>query len=479
MSNRKKISLCMVIVLFAQFVLFGQAWGECTIGVASGQVTVDSRPILVKVRDGSNVPQQVVYVSGSPYSYIGIRSQGGDIFMGLNEAGVATGNSYVSTPGGSTSNSAIQCHILQSYSNLDEIRAYLHSEVNNGTCNASGCFPFIDAQGNASIFEINRSNWIWEYDSIDPDRQAQGLYGFVVRANEFHQHPDGTDDTTITGGRYESGTYNMSGLVGVNNLSVRTIIQGNDGANGYEFARYGPGRPLATIARSSNLSGMAIHGVMPGEDPALSTMWVIMGQANFGIAVPVWVKVSDIPACLSNGQMYERARSLFQKGDEQTIQSSTFPAEAHMFAEVDELLTHWRQQGVPSAAQMRRIEHRMAEDAYSLLHCLDNVQSDNKAPDVSFDVFVDGLEATFIPSATDADGSIEDIEWNFGDGEGSSDSSAVHVYAEEGTYLVSCTVTDDDGVSITDWRYCFIPEPSMMILLLIGGVGLIRRKIVN
>ena len=98
-----------------------------------------------------------------------------------------------------------------------------------------------------------------EYDSIDPDRQAQGLYGFVVRANEFHQDADGTDDMTITAGRYESGTYNMSGLVGINNLSVRTIIQGNNGANGYEFARYGPGRPLATIARGSNLSVTAIQ----------------------------------------------------------------------------------------------------------------------------------------------------------------------------------------------------------------------------
>jgi len=475
MLKLERFLACSVCVVLIQFAFSAQAQA-CTIGVVAGYATVDGRPVLMKVRDGSDNRQQLVYTSGSPYNYIGIRSEGGVVFEGLNEVGVATGNSYVATPGGVAYNSAVQRHVLASYDSLDQIRTYFHSTVNSDTCNSSGCFPFIDAQGHASIFEINRSNWLLEYDSMDTDRQAQGLYGFVVRANEFHERTDGTDDTSITGGRYESGTYNTSGLVGNDTLCARTIIQGNDGANCFEFGRYGPGRALASIARSTTLSVMAIQGVAPDEDPALATMWVILGQSNYGIAVPAWVRVSDIPQCLGSGEMYDRAKSLYEKGAETVTQASVLPAEAHLFAEVEELLTYWREEGVPSVTEMTRVEHRMAEDAYSLLNCLDNIQGDNKAPDVMFNAFPGGLTVDFALIATDLDGTIDDVEWNFGDDLTSTEISPSHAYAELGTYLVSCTVTDDDGVSITDWKYCVVPEPSAVALLALGGLELIRRR---
>jgi hypothetical protein len=47
--------------------------------------------------------------------------------------------------------------------------------------------------------------------------------------------------------------------------------------------------------------------------------------------------------------------------------------------------------------------------------------------------------------------------WDFGDGNESSEVAPSHVYDNPGTYLVSCTATDDDGVSLTDWRYFTVP----------------------
>ena len=434
----------------------GETSDACTIGVATGYVTVDGRPILWKVRDTSDNRQQLCYTSGSPYDYIGVRSEGGGIFMGLNEAGLATGNSLVKLTPGDAPNSLFQRHLLENYESLDQIRNYIQSEVNAGRCDASGCFPFIDVYGDAIMFEVNRADWVLEYDSMDPDREAQGLLGFVVRANEFHQRLDGTD--VNISGRYYSGTYNVLGLVGIDELSARTIIQGNDYANDFEFVRYGPGRIYSTISRSTTRSAIAVHGVAPDEDPELATMWVILGQTNYGIAVPTWVKVSNIPQCLSSGDMYDRAKSLHSEGNEATTQASTFPVEAHMFDVVDNtFLPHWRAEGVPSVAEMTRIEHRMANDAYSLLYCLDKHQSDNKASYVTFNAFPHGLTVDFTLIANDSDGTIGDIDWNFGDGQTSTETSPSHTYAGLGTYLVSCTVTDDDGVSITDWRYCNVP----------------------
>jgi hypothetical protein len=197
-----------------------------------------------------------------------------------------------------------------------------------------------------------------------------------------------------------------------------------------------------------------VHGVLPEEDPALATMWVLLGQTNYSIAVPTWARVAKIPECLRSGLMYERAKSLRAKGEEEITQASVFPMEAHLFDVVTEyLLPRWRASGVPTVAEMTRIEARMADDAYSLLDCLDNRQDDNQPPMVSFNASIDGLTATFSVTADDPDGVVVATIWNFGDDHYSADPAPVHIYDEPGTYLVSCTALDDCGVRVTDWRY--------------------------
>jgi hypothetical protein len=436
---------------------------DCTIGVASGYVTVDGRPLLWKVRDTDETnPNCISYVEGSPYDYIGVHGIGKPVYMGLNEVGVATGNSSVTTPGSGNTNSMVQRHILRNFDNMDQIRDYWRSTITSGACNATGCFPFIDAMGNASIFEVNRSHWALEYNSMDPNRESQGLLGFVVRANEFHESIDGTDDILAVHGRYQSGTYNVAGLVHLGILSVQTIVQGNNDQYGFEFHRYGPDQVLTAISRDYTRSVMTIHGVTPDEDPTLSTMWIILGQSNFGIAVPVWVPVTNIPPCLANGDMYGRANSLFIKGDEESTQASVFPAEAHLFnVVINKLLPHWRNQGVPTVIDMMRIEHQMANDAYSLLDCLDNVRHDNQAPTVSISTSIVGMLVYAEVQAEDTDGYIAAVEWDFGDEQLSVDTSIMHTYDVPGQYLVSCTVIDDHGVSMTDWNYIVIESDDM------------------
>ena len=348
----------LVVIFFIAAVLFLLFFPEdlpaCTVGTASGLATVDGRPIMWKVRD--NLPrlrQRLSHTSGSPYDYLGVRDVGGSVYLGLNEAGVGTGNATVA--GGA--NSAAQTYILANCSSMLQIRNYLLTATDAG-----GNFPFIDASGNASVFEIDHGLWFTECDAVNPNRQAQGLFGFVVRANEYHYRSDGTDNLSIVGGRYESGTYNIHGLVDSNNFSVKTIIQGDSGPDtGFEYIRYGPGRTFDTIANFGTISAIIVHGVAPGEDPALATMWTILGQTNYSIAVPTWVMVSDIPSRLNNGDMYDRAESLFFTGNEAATQASTFPAEAHMIDTVtNELLPQWRSMGAPPFEDVNRVEQQMA-----------------------------------------------------------------------------------------------------------------------
>ena len=162
----------------------------CTVGVANGHVTADGRPLMWKVRDWSG-RQGVFYHPGDPdYPLARVYQgtlDGGIMGAGVNSAGVATGNSLVESGGGA--NRDITANILGKHTNLDQVREYWWSQSI-----AEGCWPVIDAWGNAVMFEGALSQWRGEYDSMDPDREAQGLYGFVVRANEFHRRVDGTDD---------------------------------------------------------------------------------------------------------------------------------------------------------------------------------------------------------------------------------------------------------------------------------------------
>jgi lysyl endopeptidase len=73
------------------------------------------------------------------------------------------------------------------------------------------------------------------------------------------------------------------------------------------------------------------------------------------------------------------------------------------------------------------------------------------APVADFDVAIDDdtLTVTFTDTSTDGDSAIASYAWDFGDGNGSTEASPVHTYAEAGVYTVSLTVTDADDRSHT------------------------------
>jgi subtilisin family serine protease len=69
----------------------------------------------------------------------------------------------------------------------------------------------------------------------------------------------------------------------------------------------------------------------------------------------------------------------------------------------------------------------------------------NSPPSADFSYQVDKLTVSFTDTSTDSDGTITGWYWNFGDGQGSNTQHPVHVFSVDGTYVVSLTVTDNDG----------------------------------
>lgn len=451
---------------------------ECTIGVNHASITTHEGPVLWKVADGAAVVEGgcgiVKYYSsedwGTKYNLIAALAYWEDMDPddyrsaagGLNEAGVATGNSAVNVGYYTSTNTQFNFHVLGNYGDMAEIRAYIESQTEFTT---SGCFPFIDSAGNASMFELDPSEEdYWEYDTMAPARAIQGLQGFVVRANEFHKQDDGTDDTSIAG-RYATGTENTLGLIAAGEFNEQSVAQ-SDSSEVYRLIRQN--NNPHPISNEYSQGAIVIRGAAAGEDPALATMWTLAGNPSFSIAVPAWVAVSEIPEPIGTCAMYNAVTSLFNeetslKGKQikaEWVQAAVLPAEAHLFAMVnDRLLPHWRTlEGAPDGAEMTRIEHQMAWDAYRVVNYLATTQELNLAPTVDFEAQqLSGNRYKFNPDAADADGGVASYEWNFGDGETSTKAAPVHEFPGAGAYLVSVTVADDDGVTTTAWRYLTIP----------------------
>lgn len=85
-----------------------------------------------------------------------------------------------------------------------------------------------------------------------------------------------------------------------------------------------------------------------------------------------------------------------------------------------------------------------------IVSCEEVVEVDTK-PVAAFKVNEDDIEegnsAIFTDLSFDEDGSIASWNWDFGDGESSTEQSPVHLYSAIGEYEVFLTVTDDGGQS--------------------------------
>ncbi|MEP6634509.1 MAG: proprotein convertase P-domain-containing protein [Luteimonas sp.] len=76
---------------------------------------------------------------------------------------------------------------------------------------------------------------------------------------------------------------------------------------------------------------------------------------------------------------------------------------------------------------------------------LDNDPNANIAPVANFSFVIAGLMATFTDTSTDSDGTIASRAWTFGDGTSSTQTNPIKTYAAPGSYLVTLTVTDNEG----------------------------------
>lgn len=108
------------------------------------------------------------------------------------------------------------------------------------------------------------------------------------------------------------------------------------------------------------------------------------------------------------------------------------PTSAHLAADIDDVAVY----SSPLTASQVRYHSAVGRGG----------PATNIMPTASFTTVADSLTvATDASGSVDPDGTIASYDWSWGDGTAGTGASATHAYAAPGTYVVSLTVTDDEG----------------------------------
>ncbi|MFO8234836.1 MAG: T9SS type A sorting domain-containing protein [Bacteroidales bacterium] len=317
----KFVGFAFFMLLLPDGLTYGQtvAREECTIGVASGSATADGRPLLWKTRDYSSAPDNKVrYNTSHKYKFLSVTNADSDLaWMGTNEQGFAIVNSLsrdlnsgLSGPG----NGTLMRDALGACKSVVDFQDYLDSTNVSGRRTQAN-FGVIDSSGAAAIFETG-GNFYYKFDAKTAE------HGYVIRTN-FSESGGGSGgierykrSVVLIDDFHRGDTLHYKSLL---RHQMRDFSDENSHAVSVPYpdswpggAPYGYINCEKSICRSSSVSAAVIHGILPGEHPGLTTMWVMLGQPATTISLPYW-PVGETPVeagGYATSQLCDEARSI-------------------------------------------------------------------------------------------------------------------------------------------------------------------------
>ena len=373
------IILCVFLLSFAAPGL------ACTSAVVSGKATDDGRALLWKHRDTGDVENKMVFVEGSKYNFVGVANRvdtlSQQIWMGSNEVGFAIMNtaSYNLNKGQvcdvpDDQEGLFMRAVLEVCSDLDEFEAFMDNSV--GTWGLAANFGVIDAKGGAAYYEKGYYDYT-KYDVNDSEIAPEGYlirtnfsmsgaenkgYGFIrhgVTSELFKEQEAISVDFIL-----QAATRNLKHGLLEKDLRSGPLPRDKSDEKYVLFQDY--------VVRTSSASTLLIQGVLPDEDPQLTTLWTVLGWQPVTLVTPVWVKSTELlpdlvlsvggaPAPINAAAM-ELKQSCFpvKRGNGQdyllhsqiTNQAGTglldiiLPAETKIIEKTKAMQTKWRKKGI-------------------------------------------------------------------------------------------------------------------------------------
>ncbi|MBA2113561.1 carcinine hydrolase/isopenicillin-N N-acyltransferase family protein [Bremerella alba] len=369
----------------------------CTTAVISGKVTPDGRPLLWKNRDTrTSLHNEVALITKGKYQAVAVVSAGkrSSVWMGVNEVGFCIENSLskdLSTKDDSSGpgNGTFMRMALERCKTVDDFRRLLEETNISGRSTVAN-FGVIDAHGGAALFETGPKT----YKLFDANDPVTAPNGYIVRSNfsttaqKLKSNPPAENlDGIYSGERYLRATCILN-EVGFDDISVQDVVRNccrdmsDDSGNPYPGSVNGPKGELPesiattnTISRTTTVSAVVFHGVKPGENPKLTTMWTMLGDPKFSIAVPVFPvgEVADPLTDDRGGEIGEIAitlRDWHKTSDGQGIDTDRMTeiwkdlwrTEDALVTTVLEAKQRWSEKGI-SVSEIRELQRMAGQQA--------------------------------------------------------------------------------------------------------------------
>jgi len=355
--------------------------GECTIGVFSGSVTSDNRPILWKNRDVWDADQRYIHYSSYirdsittlPFTGNVYRADTTRVYMGANSAGFAIMNSDSYNLDDSLAvgidDGTLMRIALETCQTIDDFILLLDS---TNVIGRKDCWNFgvLDSSGNCAIYECSNYSYtefmVGGDDPGNPDYLIRG--NFSVSGN----------DNPLTGlDRYDRAISLTELKLTENYIDAGFVLETltrdlynfiddpyplpysgsqDGGPEGYVFNLW------CTIANRNTYSAVVIRGVADEEPQYLTTIFAMLGSPNLTLAFPLWVAAGNVPVYLNHpdgapvyqycwerrGRLYDNPDFIFHMNsralcdlDSGGVYSYTIPLERWAVNYADNLVDYW------------------------------------------------------------------------------------------------------------------------------------------
>ena len=458
------------------FILFSIGF-SCTIGIASGDVTSNGRPLIWKTRDIASFPDNMLaWDENSDIGFIYVKDFRDSLaWMGMNQKGFCIVNSFVERQVQRPifNNGSLMFHLLGNCATIAEMDALLDT-LNISDQVLSGNFAVMDSTGSVAMYEISWTE-IDKYDVADVDD------GYLVRTN-FSLISGGDDGIE----RYQRSVMIIDELIAGDNLDAAHLMQdhvrdfSDDLSNPVNVPYEGKwfnDRPWGyiksnvSIARGIAASSVIMEGLIPDEKAETTTMYALLGQPAVSVFLPFWAigslpmqvigenssQITDSANLLKNmifnypqNSYYVDSYNLLEDGHER-IWDHLFPFEEEMRTAVAEFIPQWRN-GILTADNAELLSEEWAYRGAVLLDSLTayvsmQVEADfsvvNNSGGAPLTVFFQEKSRHY-PNA---------FQWDF-DNDGTYDmvgeTNPLWTYQNPGTYSVrlfaSNAVSDDEYI---------------------------------
>ena len=274
----------------------------CTSAIVSGKVTKNGRPLLWKNRDTGEENNKVEYIpaKNGNMAYVALFNASDihnkEAWMGMNSSGFAVMNtaSYNLKDDDVKEmdrEGIIMTEALRCCKTVDDFETFLkkHSKPLGVEAN----FGVIDADGNGAYFETNNTDFT-RYNLSDSES------GVLVRANYSHS------------GRKNEG-YGYIREANAENLLAKHILEKditpatftenlsrtfyhslNDRDYSYSGDEWIVDQDF--IPRKSSSASCVIEGILPGENPDLTVMWIAIGYPPCSEVRAAFVAEDGVPS---------------------------------------------------------------------------------------------------------------------------------------------------------------------------------------